>query len=464
MSTPLSITQTPSTKKIFDIDEHNDIVCVSSSRDIDKKIYQTRGEIATRLDPNDFRPLSVSPFSQDVRRSTRGSSPAPWRQPSQEKGFKFYCKPTWIRNRGPILVALSQLFGAVMNLLTRLLEIGDDAMHPMLVLSGRMSGTVILSGIYMWWMTVPSAPFGPRDVRWLLVVRGLSGFFGIYGMWYSVMYLPLADATVISFLAPNLAGYLCHILIHEPFTRLEQFASFLALGGVLLITRPVSLFSSPETPTTADGIVEIISRETSSQSGFNHVPTSSERLGAVGMALLGVLGSSISITVLRCIGKRAHPLISMTYFSTWCTVVATTTLSVAPVFDYNQPALRFALPSSWIKWLMLIIIAFCGFMAQLTMTAGLAGEKSNRATAMIYTHMLFAAGFDRWVFGHEMGWMSLTGCGLIVGSALWVALSKKQEISTRDVESGAMLDSEAIAMLAESNEDDDNTVQLENLR
>ena len=53
------------------------------------------------------------------------------------------------------------------------------------------------------------------------MARGLSGFFGIYGMWYSVRYLPLAEATVLSFLAPNVAGYLCARLLGDPFTRRE---------------------------------------------------------------------------------------------------------------------------------------------------------------------------------------------------------------------------------------------------
>lgn len=59
---------------------------------------------------------------------------------------------------------------------------------------------------------------------------------------------------------------------------------------------------------------------------------------------------------------------------------------------------------------------------------------------MVYTHMIFAAGFDRWVFGHHMGVVSLLGCGLILGGAMWAALGKKkaavkrEERGARDVE------------------------------
>jgi hypothetical protein len=58
------------------------------------------------------------------------------------------------------------------------------------------------------------------------------------------------------------------------------------------------------------------------------------------------------------------------------------------------------------------------------MTAGMSHEKSNRATNMVYTNMLFALLFDRWVFGTVPGLWSLLGSGLILGSAIYVAIQK----------------------------------------
>jgi len=76
--------------------------------------------------------------------------------------------------------------------------------------------------------------------------------------------------------------------------------------------------------------------------------------------------------------------------------------------------------------------------------------------------MLFAAGFDRWIFGHEMGVTSVIGCGLIVGSALWAALTKKEkeEKMPSDAEHGhgALEMEEGVPMLRDgrnSNEEED---------
>ncbi|AEO71138.1 uncharacterized protein THITE_2123230 [Thermothielavioides terrestris NRRL 8126] len=320
-----------------------------------------------------------------------------------------------------------------MNLAARLLELRGR--HPLQILFARMSLTTALSCLYMWWTSVPDFPLGPRGLRWVLVVRGVTGFFGIYGMWYSMMYLPLAEATVITFLAPMLSGYICDVLLKDPFTRREQLASLVALAGVVFIARPTSLFGNapaegthPQAPHTSDAA----STETpAAHPGVGEEPTPAQRLGAILVALLGVLGAAGAFTAIRYIGKRAHPLITVTYFSVWSTLVSATALLVAPLLGIAQdtpPTVGFAglLPSSAYEWFLLLSLGLCGFVMQFMMTAGVGGERSNRATAMTYTHMLFAAGFDKWVFGHEMPLVSVLGCGLIVGSALWAALGKKE--------------------------------------
>ena len=62
------------------------------------------------------------------------------------------------------------------------------------------------------------------------------------------MYLPLADATVLTFLAPGLACFLCSVFINEPFTRLEQIGTLFSLAGVVLIARPTSMFATAPSP------------------------------------------------------------------------------------------------------------------------------------------------------------------------------------------------------------------------
>lgn len=52
-----------------------------------------------------------------------------------------------------------------------------------------------------------------------------SSFFGLFGMYYSLQYLSLADATVLSFLAPLSAAIGGYIVLKEPYSKREAFAA-----------------------------------------------------------------------------------------------------------------------------------------------------------------------------------------------------------------------------------------------
>lgn len=283
------------------------------------------------------------------------------------------------------------------------------------VMFARMGITLVLSMLYMWWAAVPHFPFGPREVQGLLLARGFGGFFGLLGIYYSLAYLPLGEATVITFLAPIVACWACSILMHQPFTRKEQVAGFVSLLGVVLIARPTSYFSvhTGDTP-----IASLNTNVTAAASvdGVDKV-TSAQRLTAIGVALIGVLGAACAYTTIRWIGQRAHPLISVNYFAAWTTFVATMVLLLVPGMDFK-------LPSGLRQWAYLIFLGLCGFIMQVMLTTGLSYEKSSRATNMIYTQMLFALAFDKLVFDSTPNVLSIVGSAFILGSALCVAIQQ----------------------------------------
>ena len=123
-------------------------------------------------------------------------------------------------------------------------------------------------------------------------------------------------------------------------------------------------------------------------------------------------------TTIRWIGKRAHPLISVTYFSAWCTIV-----SVVAVLSIST--IEFRLPSNPEEWGYLIFLGICGFLMQFLLTAGLAHEKSSRATNMVYTQVIFALAFDKLVFDTTPDGWSIAGSSLVLGSALYIAVHKE---------------------------------------
>lgn len=143
---------------------------------------------------------------------------------------------------------------------------------------------------------------------------------------------------------------------------MEQIAAYVSLFGVVLIARPAALFSAlsqhsdePVPPANSDADFVPSLNITSGSHGRSDTITPSQRAAAVGVAMLGVLGAAGAYTTMRWIGKRAHPLISVNYFATWCMVV-----SVVAIFAL--PGVDFLLPSSLLDWCYLIFLGVCGFV------------------------------------------------------------------------------------------------------
>lgn len=358
----------------------------------------------------------------------------------------------WLRNKGLVLVLVSQLFGVAMNVSTRILEIEGNngkGYHPFQVLFARMSITLVLASFYVWWKKVEHAPFGRRDVRWLLALRGFGGFFGVFGMYYSLLYLPLSDATVITFLAPSLACFACSLIIKEPFTRMEQVAALISLIGVVLIARPTSLFSGSDPDPDADPSNGGTTTPTGDAGGYTSV-TPQQRALAVAVALLGVLGAATAYTTLRWLGKRAHALISVNYFAFWCTLVSICAMTFVP-------SIPFSLPTSLNDWGLLFFLGICGFIMQFLLAAGLQQEKSSRATNMVYCQMLFALAGDKLVFGTTPDAWGWAGSSLILGSAIYVAVRKEQGKTTEKKEE-EMRDEERGLVEGMEGRDDDEVI------
>ena len=242
-----------------------------------------------------------------------------------------------------------------------------------------------------------------------------------------MIYLPLAEATVITFLAPLLAAWLLSLLAHTPFTRVQQLAGLISMCGVVLIAQPFT-FSLPSTapadepmPATAGNATGATSAADGATGLEQHV-TPAERATGVGFALLGVLGAAAAYVTLTRIGARAHPLVSVTYFSAWCCVVSGAALLAVPGVDFR-------LPVGAREWLLTAALGVSGFVMQFLLTAALAAPRGSggRALNFVYTQMLFALGFDEWVFGTQPGWVSVVGGALILGSAIWVAVRKDKD-------------------------------------
>jgi len=159
------------------------------------------------------------------------------------------------------------------------------------------------------------------------------------------------------------------------------------------------------------------------------------------MSLIAVIGSTAAFTAIKWIGHRAHPLLSVNYFASICTVISTLALLLPGT------SVSFTLPATLRQWLLLISLGVFGYIMQFLLTYGLSYEKGGRAQNMIYAQMLFAVLFDWVVFGQTMGVWTGVGSACIMGGAVWVAMQKGQRNGEGEKEGRVAEDDEAVGLM-----------------
>lgn len=299
-----------------------------------------------------------------------------------------------------------------MDAIARYLQQGENKLPAFEVIVARMGITFLLSSAYMWWTRVPDFPLGAPSVRRWLLLRAAFGFGGLYCSYYSVHYLPLAEATVFRFLVPIVTAWACSIFLGQVFTRKELVAGLVALLGVIIIAHPPWLFGRVDDelgPKKPSGIDKV---------------SPAQRFLAIVVAVLGVAGASGAYTTIRIIGDRAHALMSVNYFA----LLATT---VSLVACFAIPSVHFQTPQSVKEWILLVAMGVLGFFLQFLLTAGLQLDKTSKATSMLYIQVIFALGFDWGIWGVIPGAWSIFGGVIIICSTLWCAIQKPHPVAAK---------------------------------
>ncbi|KAG8892811.1 hypothetical protein FRB99_002422 [Tulasnella sp. 403] len=338
--------------------------------------------------------------------------------------WKPYLLDLYQRNLGLLFIATSTLMASLMLVVVKLMNNDGDVERPHVptleLIAFRMVLTWILCESWMHYDKVPDPFLGPKGVRRWLVLRGVSGFVGLFGLYYSVQYLSLSDCTTIGFLTPFVTAFLGKVLLKEPFGRKEGYAAIVSFLGVILIARPSFLFEY--LPTSDDSQQYHDNVAGSADHGVavgiaNGIRTKhSETMRLTAIGLVGVCGVSLAFVSMRRVGSSTHVMHSAVYFSAWCFIV-----SVFGMLIFRVPWIA---PPDF-KWTAgLVTIGMLGFIAQTLVTKGFQLECAGRGSLALYVQIVFSLLFEKVVFHHQPTALSLLGTVVIISSAAYVAVSK----------------------------------------
>ena len=223
-----------------------------------------------------------------------------------------------------------------------------------------------------------TSPWG--SARKLLLFRGILGFSALSCFYYSVVHLPLADATVIQYMNPIFAAVLAAFFLRERLTARHGALVLVALIGVVLIARPGFLFDSAR-----------------------------ERLPAlvVGIALAGAVLSAGAYVAVRRL-RQEDTLVIVFYFALVSVIGSAPFLFAGALWPTGR------------EWLVLLAVGVTTQLGQINITRGLRREPAGRATAVGYLQVVFAAGWGMLFFQEFPDAWMIAGAALIIGSTIAV--------------------------------------------
>jgi len=206
------------------------------------------------------------------------------------------------------------------------------------------------------------------------IARGVLGLGTMTLAFGALAFLPLAEATTISFVAPLFSVILSAVLLRETAGRHRWSAVALGFIGVLLIIRP----------------------------GGSDLP-----LAGVGIALGAALGVAAVTITIREIGRTESTLTTVLWFTIFSMLV---TGSAMPFLAEAHDAR---------EWTILVLLGLAGGLGQIFLTGSLRLAPVPVVVPFDYTQLLWAVLLGWILWGAQPDEIFWLGAAVIVASGLY---------------------------------------------
>lgn len=216
----------------------------------------------------------------------------------------------------------------------------------------------------------------------LLVLRGVLGFIALSCFYFSVIHLPLADATVIQYTNPVFTALIAAAVLAEQVRPREVVLALASLAGVVLVARPTLIFGAG--PEALDPV-------------------------AVAVAVTGAVFSAGAYVTVRRLGGTEDAMVIVFYFA-----------AVSVLLSFPMVIPNYVHPEGW-EWLLLLGVGVFTHLGQVFLTWGLQRERAGRAMAVGYLQIVFATLWGIWIFSEIPDGWSVLGALVIVASTFLIA-------------------------------------------
>ena len=273
-----------------------------------------------------------------------------------------------------LFMAVATAFIAATMLMAKALgsETLGARLHPLQISHGRFVFAFIGIGL----AALVVRPKLTRPHWGLHLGRTTAGWGGVTLMFASVAYIPLVDATAITFLNPVFAMMLAIPLLGERVGRIRWSAAALALAGALVLLRPT--------------------------------PDSFQPAALLALCAAVIMGFEL-ILIKRLAGKES-PFQVLLFNNFLGLIIA----SVAVLTVWDMP--------SGPQWLVLISLGVCMAVAQACFVNAMARADASFVAPFSYGTLIFAALYDVLFYNVIPEAITLIGAAIIVTGAILLAL------------------------------------------
>ena len=219
--------------------------------------------------------------------------------------------------------------------------------------------------------------------RKLLLARGAIGTLALFCVYYSLITLPLAEATLLQYLHPMFTALLAFIFLGERVLHSTKVCITLSILGLLVMVLP----------------------------GLGVDQQAALPWASIGIALLGALGSSIAYVIVRRLSNIEDVSVIILYYP----------LIALPLSIFLLGS-DFVMPN-FEGLLLLLFVGVFTQVGQVGLTKAMQSESAGKAAGYAYVQVIFAMLFG-WIIFSELPsiWSWIGGSIIMIGAlvnVLW---------------------------------------------
>lgn len=213
----------------------------------------------------------------------------------------------------------------------------------------------------------------PKESWIFLVLRSIGGSLGIFGNFYAIDHLILADASILNKMAPFYTVLFSFLLLKEKIKIVPLFAIITAFCGAMLVAKPSFDFS--KTLPSLAGVA----------SGF---------------------GAGFAYACVRKLGKqKCSGKIVILFFSAFSTLLAVPYM----IFNFS--------PMTKMQTIYLLFAGISAAMGQFTITAAYYHAPASKISIFDFCQIIFSASLGYFILNQKPDMLSIFGYAVILSMA-----------------------------------------------